>query len=242
MARSTTVVASLRAAAASRAAFVCVRAVARVVLRSVARALLLAAVVLRAVERFVACVLRAVEALPDDAREVERADVLRAVVTAAEDLHVLSWDRGGSHALPVDALESVLAAARRSHELTVLDVPGRLERAAVPVLAACDQVLLVVPARVRAAAAARRVADVLAPHVADLRLVVRGPAPTGLGADAVVDAVGLPLAGDLAAEKDLDAAVDRGEGVLLRRRSPLRAWCEEWHEELTAARALAGTA
>ena len=171
-----------------------------------------------------------------------RADVLHAVVPAAEDLHLLSWGRQSSHPLPADALDSVLSAARRAHELTVVDAPCRLDPAALGTLAACDQVLLVVPARVRAAAAARRVADVLAGHVGDLRLVVRGPAPTGLGADALVDAVGLPLAGELAAEKDLDAALDRGEGVPVRRRSPLRAWCEEWHEELVAARALGVTA
>ncbi|PPK92927.1 secretion/DNA translocation related CpaE-like protein [Kineococcus xinjiangensis] len=169
-----------------------------------------------------------------------RADVLHAVVAPEPGLHLLSWGREASHELPTDAVESVLSAARRSHELTVWDLPARPRGAGLDALAACDEVLLVVPARVRAAAAARRVAELLAPRTSRLRLVVRGPAPTGLDADALVEAVGVPLAGDLAAEKDLDVAVDRGEGVPQRRRSPLRAWCEEWHEEFLAARALAG--
>ena len=168
-----------------------------------------------------------------------RADVLHAAVSPAAGLHLLSWGRESSHELPADAVDSVLAAARRAHELTVLDVPARPGTAALDALAACDQVLLVVPARVRAAAAARRTAEVLRARVADVRLVVRGPAPAGLDADALGEAVGAPVAGDLAAERDLDTPLDRGEGLLLRRRSPLRAWCEEWHKELTAARALA---
>ncbi|WP_345712089.1 septum site-determining protein Ssd, partial [Kineococcus glutinatus] len=65
-----------------------------------------------------------------------RAEVLHAVVEAAEGLHVLSWDRGASHALPADAVESVLSAARRSHELTVVDVPCRPGPAALSALAA----------------------------------------------------------------------------------------------------------
>jgi hypothetical protein len=53
--------------------------------------------------------------------------------------------------------------------------------------------------------------------------VVRGPAPTGLPAEAVADALGLPLAGSLRPEPGLAAALDRGDVPPVRPRGPLAA-------------------
>jgi hypothetical protein len=92
--------------------------------------------------------------------------------------------------------------------------------------------LLVVPAEVRATAAATRVATQLAPFCGDLRVVVRGPSPSGLGAEQIADALGLPLAGYLRPEQGLEVDLERGEPPGGRARSPLAGLCEAVLEEL----------
>jgi hypothetical protein len=129
-------------------------------------------------------------------------------------------------------MEAVLEAGRRSCELVVADLPRALDEASRIVLELASLVLLVVPAEVRAAAAATRVATQLAPLCRDLRLVVRGPAPSGLGADEIAGALGLPLVGFLRPEPGLDLALERGEPPARRNRSPLFALCERLVEEL----------
>ena len=149
--------------------------------------------------------------------------MLRSALPDVDGLALLSWDRGDASALPPEALCAVLDAARRSFELLVLDLPRRVDDATRCALVRCDQLLVVVPAEVRAAAAAARVLGVVGPLVADIRLVVRGPAPTGLPAEAVAQALGLPLAGELRPEPGLDAALDRGTAPATSARSPLAA-------------------
>lgn len=140
-------------------------------------------------------------------------------------LGVLSWDRAASPTGPaVSAVQAVLDAGRRAHELVVLDLP----RAADPVptvLSGCDLVLLVVPAEVRAVAAAGRLASVVAPHVAALEVVARGPAPSGLTGDEIAELLGLPLAGWLRAEPRLDRVLERGEPPGRSARGPLAQLC-----------------
>ena len=153
-------------------------------------------------------------------------------------LSVLSWDRGEVLRVPPEAMETVLEAGRRSSELVVADLPRTLDDASRIVLSLASLVLLVVPAEVRAAAAATRVATQLAPLCADLRLVVRGPSPSGLGADEIARALGLPLVGSLRAEPQLELALERGEPPARRSRSPLGVLCEGLlHELLPTQRA-----
>jgi hypothetical protein len=64
-------------------------------------------------------------------------------------------------------------------------------------------------------------------HLADVRLVVRVPAPTGLRPEAVGDALDLPLAAVLKPEPGLRAGLDRGEPPGLRTRGPLAAFCRD---------------
>lgn len=149
--------------------------------------------------------------------------MLRSALPDADGLAVLSWDRGDASPWSPQALLAVLDAARRSFELVVVDLPRQVDDATRAALVRCDQLLVVVPAEVRAAAAAARVLAVVGPLVADIRLVVRGPAPTGLPAEAVAQALGLPLAGELRPEPGLDAALDRGAGPATSPRSPLAA-------------------
>lgn len=151
---------------------------------------------------------------------------LTAALPRMHDLSVLSWDRGDVLRVPPEAMETVLEAGRRSCELVVADLPRSLDEGSRIVLSLASLVLLVVPAEVRASAAATRIATQLAPMCADLRLVVREPSPSGLAADQVARALGLPLVGFLRAEPGLELALERGEPPARQRRSPLAALCE----------------
>lgn len=150
---------------------------------------------------------------------------LTGALPRMNDLSVLSWDRGDVLRVPPEAMEAVLEAGRRSCELVVADLPRTLDEASRIVLSLSTRALLVVPAEVRAAAAATRVATQLAPMCTDLRLVVRGPSPSGLGADEIARALGLPLVGFLRPEPGLELALERGEPPARRGRSPLSALC-----------------
>jgi secretion/DNA translocation related CpaE-like protein len=127
-----------------------------------------------------------------------------------EALTVLSWDRGDLLDIPVEAMESVLAAAVRGVDLVVVDLPRRPDAAAEVVLAVAQRTFLVVPAEVRAVASAGRVASAVGLLTPDLRVVVRGPAPSDLEPEVVAASVGLPFAGYCRAEPGLSAALDRG--------------------------------
>lgn len=151
---------------------------------------------------------------------------LTGALPRMNELSVLSWDRGDVLRVPGEAMESVLEAGRRSCELVVVDLPRALDEASRIVLSLASVVLLVVPAEVRAAAAATRVATQLAPLCVDLRLVVRGPSPSGLAAEEISRALGLPLVASLRAEPGLELALERGEPPGRRPRSPLAALCE----------------
>jgi hypothetical protein len=84
----------------------------------------------------------------------------------------------------------------------------------------CSTIVIVVPAQIRATAAASVLLARLDNLTPDLRLVVRGPAPSGLAADDISAALGLPLFGELRTESVVATALDRGE-LFLRNRSSL---------------------
>jgi secretion/DNA translocation related CpaE-like protein len=149
---------------------------------------------------------------------------LRAALPRMGDLSVLSWDRGDSGPVPADAIETVLEAGRRSGDLVVVDLPRHVDDCFRVVAATADVVLLVVPAEVRASAAAARVAAQLCVLCQDVRLVVRGPAPSGLTGDDVARVLQLPLAGYLRPEGGLDVALERGEPPA-ERDGPLAGFC-----------------
>jgi hypothetical protein len=70
--------------------------------------------------------------------------------------------------------------------------------------------------------------------VADVRLVVRGPAPSGLPAQTVADLLRLPLAAALPPEPGVAAALDRGEAAAVRPRGALGRLADRLVGELTA--------
>jgi secretion/DNA translocation related CpaE-like protein len=153
-------------------------------------------------------------------------------------LTVLSWDRGDVLAVPAEAVSAVIDAARRACDVVVLDLPRRVDEAAEEALARSTCTLLVVPAEVRAVAAATRVATGLTVVTADVRVVVRGPSPSGLGAAEVADALGLPLALDMEPEPRLDERLERGEPPGRSARGPLAQACSRLLDDLAPVSSL----
>jgi len=136
-------------------------------------------------------------------------------------LLVLSCDRPEQSLLPPEAMTAVLDDAVVAADVIVVDLPRCLEVGAAAVaLARCTTVLLVLPAGIRAAAAASTVAARAGAGCPDVRLVVRAAAGS---TDPVRVAAGLrlPVAATLRPEPGLDHDYARGQGPGGRRRSPL---------------------
>ena len=161
---------------------------------------------------------------------------LREALPRVHGLSVLSSGRGDALTIPAQAMGSVLAAAARMSDLVVIDLPRYLDAAAEQALGAASVTLVVVPAEVRAVAAASRVAVGVGLAARDVRVVVRGPAPAGLTGPQVADALALPLAGWLPAEPGLGVALESGEPPGRSRNSPLAAFCRELLADLGALR------
>jgi secretion/DNA translocation related CpaE-like protein len=163
---------------------------------------------------------------------------LRAVLPVVEGVSLLAWDRGDPVSLDGGAVRSMLDAAARTADLVIVDLCRDVETLGAEVLPRCAMTLLLVPAEVRAVAAATRVARALSRHTSTGRIVVRG-ASGGLEATAVATAVGLPLIGEVADDPRLRRALDRGGAVDRMSRGPLGALCERIVSEVTASRVAA---
>lgn len=157
---------------------------------------------------------------------------LREHLPEPHGLTVLSWDRGDLLSVPAEAVRAVVGGAGRAWDLVVVDLPRRMDPATEEALARCSCVLLVVPAEVRAVAAASRVATGLALVAADVRAVVRGPAPSGLRAVEIAAALGLPLAAEIDSEPAVVAALERGEPPGRSGRGSLALACRDLLAEL----------
>jgi secretion/DNA translocation related CpaE-like protein len=149
------------------------------------------------------------------------AGAVRSTAPLACGVSLLTWDRSEVPRVLPAAVEAVLECASADGDLVVADLSRRLDDAGRVVLAAARAVFVVVRADVRAAAAAVHVVAQLERFAGHLAVVVRGPAPTGLPARTVAEALGLPLAGDLRPEPGLAAALDRGDVPPVRPRGPL---------------------
>ncbi|WP_030422482.1 MULTISPECIES: septum site-determining protein Ssd [unclassified Streptomyces] len=145
-------------------------------------------------------------------------------------LRVLSWDRGDCVAVPPQAVRAVLAAARRRGGTVVVDLPRRIDDGAAEVLAQLDVALLVVPAELRAVAAAGRVASAVGMVLRDLRVVVRGPYGAGLDDREVARLLGLPLVGEVPVESGLLRGTEGGRPPGAAGRGPLARFCREFWE------------
>lgn len=166
------------------------------------------------------------------------------------DLSVLSWDRGDSTAVSGDAMKSVLEAARRHAGVVVVDLPRRMDEAVAEALAQLDLGLLVVPAELRAVAAAHRVAAVTRMLLKDLRAVVRTPGGPGghrggaygpgLDEDEIARLLDLRLAGELPWEPGLLESAEHGVPPGAVESGALARFCREFWDRSLAAGAAAG--
>jgi secretion/DNA translocation related CpaE-like protein len=167
-----------------------------------------------------------------DSRGRLSARALQAELPGRDGLAVLSWDRGDLLTVPAESAQVVLAAARRGCDLVILDLPRTRDFTTEEAVSSCSAVLLVVPAEVRAVAAASRVAAALTTVADDVRVVSRGPSSSGLEGSEVASALGLPLAIHMDADRKLPEQLERGETPGLNERGPLAVACTYLLDEL----------
>jgi secretion/DNA translocation related CpaE-like protein len=161
-------------------------------------------------------------------------DGLYSALPRSGNLVVLSWDRSDASAVPESAVAAVIDAGRRGSDLVVVDLPHRLDDAAVRALQAADLALLVVRPDIRGCAAAARMSALIRPHCAAVEAVVRGPAPGNLRASDVSANLRLPLAASLRPESGLPTALDRGEAPAASGKGPLATLCRRLLTRLEA--------
>jgi secretion/DNA translocation related CpaE-like protein len=151
-------------------------------------------------------------------------------------LAVLSFDQSELDGVPTEAMAAALDAGRRGRDLVVVDLPRRFDEPTLLALTTADRAYLVVPAELRACAAARRVASVAKHYCASLFLIVRGTPPLGLGPAEIARALDLPLGGELRSEPRLDGELDVGRPPAVSGRGPLAELSRELLRDLTPRR------
>lgn len=157
-----------------------------------------------------------------------------------EGVDVLSMARGGTGGGPdAEQMASVVLSARRSHGLTVVDVPRSLGPAAREGLRRADRVLLVVQADVRGVAASRDLLRELDQACRNLSLVVRLGRVRGVDAQTVATGLELELAGVVGDDSALVGAADTGDPPARSPRSALARTCRAILEPMLTAGAAA---
>jgi secretion/DNA translocation related CpaE-like protein len=151
-------------------------------------------------------------------------------------LAVLSFDRSGLDAVPVEAMAAAMDAGRRGRDLVVIDLPRRLDESALMALTAVDRAYIVVPAELRACAAARRVATTASAHCPNLSVIVRDPSPGGLPPDEIAEALDLPLSATLRSEHRLLRGLESGDPPAGTGRGPLAEVCRVMLNEIRPRR------
>jgi secretion/DNA translocation related CpaE-like protein len=146
------------------------------------------------------------------------ASSLRAALPGTSGLKLVSGAREGLAPEP-DAVTAVVQAGRRGGDVVVCDLPRDFTPSASAALDLADLTVLVVPAEVRACASARLVAQRLKDHGVVAQLLIRGPAPGGLTAAEIAEAVQLPLLTWMPNQRGLSAALE--DGRFSDRRGPL---------------------
>ncbi|TSE00587.1 hypothetical protein FOS14_05965 [Skermania sp. ID1734] len=136
-------------------------------------------------------------------------------------LSVLACARTGSVTQPTpEAAQAVLDAGHVAGDFMVCDVPRHGDKSARAIAEAADLAVIVVPAELRAVAAAQATAAWVREASANAGVVVRGPSPGGLGAQAVAETLRLPMLAAMRPQPGLATALDSG-GLRIRTRSPL---------------------
>ena len=163
------------------------------------------------------------------------ARALREALPRREDLGVLTWHAGEPAALQPFAVREVLSAARRGHDLVVVDLPRAAGPLTDEVVARCDRLLVVaVPTVAGVASAVRTCARQPDPTL--VRLVLRG---SGIDARAVSRATGVSVLTTMPDQRGLAEALDLGLGPVRSRRAVLGRAASEVLDQLMLLRAAA---
>jgi secretion/DNA translocation related CpaE-like protein len=133
----------------------------------------------------------------------------------ASGVAVLSWGREGPAVIAPDVFASVLDAGVRGYDLVVVDAPRLIDASTELVLSRSDETLLVTVNRVRATAAAARLAARLQDRCSTLGVVLRSD-PKGVSDDVVLEALDIPVVGHLPFASNLAARADEGDLPSLR--------------------------
>jgi len=146
-------------------------------------------------------------------------DALLAALPEVAGVHLLAAARSDPAEIPAAALVAVTEAAAAVGSTVVLDLP-RTAGAMHDEAATADLAVLVVPARLRSAGAARLLVDAAGSPWSRAGLVVR-PVAGGLGTGEVEDVVGRPVLAVLPHDRSAVPRAERGELPSLAARSPL---------------------
>lgn len=164
----------------------------------------------------------------DGARGEVSGPELTALLPRWSGVTVLSADRARPGAPRVEVLSAVLAALGSCHDELVLDLdrahllgeaggwaPGGAQAHR------CATVFVVVGRDLRSVAGVLALRAALLAAAPDVRLIVRGPAPGGLGVLELAHVVDLPVAATIRPQRGFDAALERGAGPVLHARGQL---------------------
>ncbi len=145
--------------------------------------------------------------------------------------------RPGSGSAVDDAVvATVVDTCAAAVPVVVLDLARPGSTAALVALSRCTTLVVVVPAEVRACAAAAAVLAEYGAGTADVRVLVRGPSPGGLAGEDVAHAVGVSAFDEVRSELGISAALERGLPVAVSTRSPLRRWATTFVDSLPELR------
>ncbi|WP_082494838.1 septum site-determining protein Ssd [Cellulomonas sp. Leaf334] len=147
--------------------------------------------------------------LADARGEVSGADVL-ALLPRWGACAVLSADRARPGAPEPAVVADVLHALTSEAGALVLDLDRAAVVAGESLAGACDAVLVVAPRDLRTVAGVLAMRAHLGPPIVPTWLLVRGPAPGGLGSTELSEAVDLPVLLSVPTDRALRSALERG--------------------------------
>ena len=149
---------------------------------------------------------------------------LRDAVPSVDGVAVVACDGGGQDDPAPPAVRAVLAAAKREGGTVVVDLPRHVTPARDEALTTADEVVVVLPAEVRAVLAARQVLRRFGPVTPALRALVR-KVDGGVPPRDVAGSLGLALGGELEHEPAVRAAALRGRPAAMVRGTALADVC-----------------
>lgn len=160
---------------------------------------------------------------------------LREALPRREGLGALTWRAGPPGSLQAFAVREVLSAARRGHDLVVVDLPRTADPLVDEIAARCDRLLVVVVPTVAGVASAVRTCA-RHPDPTSVRLVLRG---SGIDPAFVARATGIPVLTTMADQRGLAESIDLGLGPVRSRRGSLGRAASDVLDQVSLLRAAA---